>query len=576
MKNKKSIFLVVLLLVVGFAAVSTTLYINGSTNINPNQDDFNVYYSDAYVNGVQDKSVITDDTHISFTTELSTLGEKYVLDYEVANGSKNYDAELSMSCTSSNDYLKITNDFDDETILEARNTRNGTLTLELKKSNAGEDLNVSIDCTISANAVERTELNDSDVLSGTSFIIEGVYSDENGNILNGANLVIFSDTPHYVTTDQNGYLFYNGLEKGEHEIYHVEDTLENIKSMTKEGIINNAKTSATFKIGDRNSIVFENSYKISNLVIKSNNGYCPTIVGTTWEFDFTNSEQIYSTRCEGVYMLETWGAEGGTANSTYAAGGYGAYSIGKIELLENNILYINVGGRGSYNENSPSILPKGGYNGGGDGGTSNHAGNATGAGNLYVSSGGGATHISLDTGLLSKLNKDKLFIVAAGGGGAVFHDNFSTGSYGHGGHGGGYLGNNGKTNAKTTQYIYPYGTGGQQDKPGSYLPSNLTINYYAAAFGQGASGYYTTSTTSCGGGGGLYGGGPASYAGCGGGSSYIGNPNLTEKAMYCYECATSEDIDTKTISVKTVSDSATANTPKKGNGYAKITYLGTN
>ena len=36
------------------------------------------------------------------------------------------------------------------------------------------------------------------------------------------------------------------------------------------------------------------------------------------------------------------------------------------------------------------------------------------------------------------------------------------------------------------------------------------------------------------------------------------------------------DIDTKTISVKTVSDSATANTPKKGHGYARITYLGTN
>ena len=113
MKNRKSILLVVLLLAVGFAAVSTTLYINSSTNINPNQDDFNVYYSDAYVNGEKDLSVITDDTHIVFETELSTLGEKYVLDYEVANGSKNYDAELSMTCTSSNDYLNIVNEFDD-------------------------------------------------------------------------------------------------------------------------------------------------------------------------------------------------------------------------------------------------------------------------------------------------------------------------------------------------------------------------------------------------------------------------------------------------------------------------------
>ena len=86
MKRKKTIILVVLLMAVGFAAVSTTLFINGQTKINANQDDFNVYYSDAYVNGVQDKSVIEDNIHISFTTELSTLGEKYVLDYEVTNG----------------------------------------------------------------------------------------------------------------------------------------------------------------------------------------------------------------------------------------------------------------------------------------------------------------------------------------------------------------------------------------------------------------------------------------------------------------------------------------------------------
>ena len=76
MKNRKSILLVVLLLVVGFAAVSTTLYINGSTNINPNQDDFNVYYSDAYVNGTKDLSVIKDDTVIEFTTTFEKINQK--------------------------------------------------------------------------------------------------------------------------------------------------------------------------------------------------------------------------------------------------------------------------------------------------------------------------------------------------------------------------------------------------------------------------------------------------------------------------------------------------------------------
>lgn len=314
---------------------------------------------------------------------------------------------------------------------------------------------------------------------------------------------------------------------------------------------------------------------------------CSIDAGTEFVFDYTNGEQEFVAECDGTYKLETWGAEGGMANSTYATGGYGAYSIGNIKLTANDILYINVGGNGSCNENSTSILPKGGYNGGGDGGTTSWAGNVTGAGNLYVSSGGGATHISNTSGLLDKLNIDNVFIVSAGGGGAVFHDNFDTGSYGNGGHGGGYLGNNGTTNTKTTQYIYPYGTGGSQDKPGSYLPSNLIVNYSAATFGKGASGYYTTSTTSCGGGGGLYGGGPANFAGCGGGSSYIGNSLLTEKAMYCYNCEESSEEATLTISTtgtnelldKTSCPDGYSSNPvskcaKAGNGYVKITYLG--
>ena len=159
MKKKKTLLLVVLLMAVGFAAVSTTLYINGQTKINANDNDFNVYYSDALVNGTQDLSVVTDDTHITFTTTLETLGEKYVLDYDVTNGSKNYDAEVTMECTEGNDYLTVTNEFDDSTNLEALKTRSGKLTLELIKSYAGDtDMDVTITCTIDANAIERESL----------------------------------------------------------------------------------------------------------------------------------------------------------------------------------------------------------------------------------------------------------------------------------------------------------------------------------------------------------------------------------------------------------------------------------
>ena len=161
MKYKKSILLVILLLAVGFAAVSTTLYINGSTKINPNQEDFKVYYSNAFVNGVQDLSVVESETVLSFTTSLETIGEKYELDYDVTNGSKNYDAELVMECTEGNEYLTVTNEFNDEDILESLKTRRGKLILELTKSYIGEsNLDVTIACTINANAVEKDSLGD--------------------------------------------------------------------------------------------------------------------------------------------------------------------------------------------------------------------------------------------------------------------------------------------------------------------------------------------------------------------------------------------------------------------------------
>ena len=94
--NKKYVFLACLLFItVGFAAVSTTLFISGSAMLRAN-NDFVVYYSDAYVNGVQDLTVIEDNTHISFKTSLDSLGQEYVLDYEVTNGSKNFDSSLVM------------------------------------------------------------------------------------------------------------------------------------------------------------------------------------------------------------------------------------------------------------------------------------------------------------------------------------------------------------------------------------------------------------------------------------------------------------------------------------------------
>lgn len=561
MKQKKVIIIVIMLMAVGFAAVATNLFVNGSSKINPNKDDFYVYYSDAYVNDEQDDSVITSDTTIEFNTTFESLGQKYILEYEVTNGSKNYDAELEMVCTGGNEYLSLINDFDDNAILEATTKRFGMLTLEQVKSYSGDDLNVSIECTINANAVERSSLGTNDLSVINGYILEGNYVDEEENAIQNANLVVFSDTPHYVTTDENGYFICSGLERGSHEIYYVEDTLDNIKTMTKSEIVDLAMLSSKFKTSMMNDIVFENNTRVQNVVLRSQRKYCEETINSEYTFDYTKKQEEFLAICPGTYKLETWGAQGGDGyySSIRATGGYGSYSVGEIILEANSLLYINVGGEGvdgSMPAQGTSVQAAGGYNGGGNG-YSYYPSSKADFGN---GGGGGATHIGLKSGLLSSYEKDseQLLIVSAGGGGASTSW-YTEGYYKYsGGHAGGYVGNNGAAWSG-----YKYGTGGTQEAGGTGH-SNGSIGLG----GNGCSG-------GSGGGAGYYGGGGSGqWASGGGGSSYIGNQNLTNKGMYCYSCSPSADVETYTESIGCASQTPTEKCAKLSNGYAKITYMG--
>jgi len=154
--QKKVLFLSVFLMVIGFAAVSATLYLNGTIGIGTNNDDFDVYFSKAVENGVENNSLIQDKTHLAFRTELSKINEKYVLEYDVTNASKQYDASIVINCTGSNEYLRVENKFNVVEDLKARSTRSGKLTLTVIKS-VFEETEVSINCEIRGNAKERTE-----------------------------------------------------------------------------------------------------------------------------------------------------------------------------------------------------------------------------------------------------------------------------------------------------------------------------------------------------------------------------------------------------------------------------------
>ena len=278
-------------------------------------------------------------------------------------------------------------------------------------------------------------------------------------------------------------------------------------------------------------------------------------------FDYTGGEQTFTTPVSGTYKLETWGAQGGSYNEKIGTGGY---SVGYIKLAKDNDLYINVGGMG--NTTSTSIV-EGGYNGGGKAGYQSGFENTR-----YFSSGGGATHIALKSGLLSSLENDKnsILIVSGGGGGSYY----GTGDDNKGGDGGGYIGNNGE---QTTIGWGSFGYGGTQTSGGRPICDSATCSSGGTAvptmvgtFGQG--GYAGNFST--GGGGGFYGGGASIHVqSAGGGSGYIGNSLLTSKVMYCYNCSESSDDNTKTISTTCTSENPTENCAKKGNGYARITLV---
>ena len=293
--------------------------------------------------------------------------------------------------------------------------------------------------------------------------------------------------------------------------------------------------------------------------------------------------------------MEVWGAQGGTAPAgTYTArgypssqvtipeskGGYGGYSIGLHYASLNAKFYINVGGEGVFYFNSAvseSNTINGGYNGGGDG---------MNAGYQLTSSGGGATHISTVSGELKNLssNRASVLIVAGGGGGSgngLHACGVGTSVPGVGGNGGGVTGDDGYDSwsvcvpDKAPGFI---GSGATQTSGGMVYDSGTAVSV-SGTFGLGGTG---TTTYSSGGGGGYYGGGGSNrgHGGAGGGSGYIGSSNLISgsgitKHMTCYSCSTSTAASTRTNSNTNVSATATADYSKTGNGYARITYLGT-
>ena len=327
-------------------------------------------------------------------------------------------------------------------------------------------------------------------------------------------------------------------------------------------------------------------------------------------FDYTGSEQEFTVPYTGTYKIELWG--GGSI-----AHGRGAYVSGTGDFNKNTNLYLYIGQNGysygnfgySYNRTCTGYCYGTPFNGGGRGAGANGY------------SGGGATDIRLVNGSWNDSSGLRSRIIVAAGAGSL--------SSGNGGPGesiaaGGLIGYNGTRNRcdNGTASYCQFGYGATQTAAGS--------SYRAGSFGiggdGGAGGYNNSSYpypwNGGGGGSGYYGGAGGNGDTCcgsggsgGGGSSFISGhngcvaiessasltPRLDSSGNRCangttdIECSKhySGYIFTDTVMIDgagyqwTTVKGSQVQMPKPdgtlyplgqghtGNGYAKITYLGT-
>ena len=165
MKKKSMLIVAILLMGIGFAAISATFIINGSAKVSENNEDFSVIFTAASVDGKDVYSTAVDETKktITFTTsELKTLNQTSILTYEVTNNSSNYDANVNVTCVpkegTTAKYTSIRNELEgNAAVITAKTSLNGTLTVTLNKT-ATEEVREEYVCTLTFNAVERDTL----------------------------------------------------------------------------------------------------------------------------------------------------------------------------------------------------------------------------------------------------------------------------------------------------------------------------------------------------------------------------------------------------------------------------------
>ena len=360
--EKKYIFLILLLLTIGFASVNTYLDLNGKVDMSMLESDLEVVFKEVLLNKENSSNAFIIEEGKSFiysADDLNNINDKSELDYVVMNQSHQYDVEVRVSCTT--DYeenLSYNGTFDNNKLpietgilIEAGEIKRGNIITELiKENNTSESL--VLKCTLSYIPVSRDT-----VVEDEEYIVsfDTGYEESVGDI----RVRYYEEYGNLPELTKSNYKFLGWY------------TEEDIK----------VESNSLVKIRDNHTLKAKWDF------------VCPYNAGQTWNFAYTGGEQSFTVPCDGNYKLETWGAQGG-GYSSYS-GGYGAYAVGIASLINIPSIYINVGGNGITGQLGESgILTRGSYNGGGSNTSSQYG---------YGSTGGGATHIATSSGLLSSV-----------------------------------------------------------------------------------------------------------------------------------------------------------------------------
>lgn len=348
-----------------------------------------------------------------------------------------------------------------------------------------------------------------------------------------------------------------------------------------------------------------------------------------WSYSCTGSYQVFTAPVDGVYKLETWGAQGGSGMSGEAddadiqardsinttkvvgQGGKGAYASNYASLKKGQTVYVYVGGKGDMAYPDEQVIA-GGWNGGG-----NAKSEISSQGHAYLwGSGGGATCMTiLNAGeditayetladYAGREKQSQVIVVAGGGGGAGAP--VGSGAANNGGAGGAAKGHDGIGAS--------YGRGGTDRSGGagnavyyrlrarlSWITGVLTATPSGSntvadgSFGAGGGSKNTADFTGtynakiggrtfnsvtlkgavngAGGGGGWYGGGMGYLKGssAGGGSSYI-NQDVSADWYASAYASMAQMIDGDSA-MPSPTDPTAAVTGREGDGFARISLV---